>query len=120
MARRYSRPYGPYCQSVGCPYRDPAMIPSLPHDDGVASGVFSSDGKRVATGTDDGKIAICDASTGKTVASMELLGSVWSVSFRPDRKIIAAAPDAGKARTWDDHRVNLWVPLLSITRLLTT
>ncbi|RYP42862.1 hypothetical protein DL768_010175 [Monosporascus sp. mg162] len=94
------------------------------HNDSVDSVVFSPDGNRIATGSDDNTIRIWDAKSGKEVRKLEGHGLgnhtarlikpdkrrhknqsygdwVNSVVFSPDGSRIASGSKAGTVRIWD-------------------
>ncbi|KAG8713905.1 hypothetical protein FRC08_012654 [Ceratobasidium sp. 394] len=71
--------------------------------DEVNSTVFSSDGRRIATGSDDNMVRIWDAETGAAVLE-PLQGHsarVWSVAFSPDCLRIASGSEDVTVRVWD-------------------
>jgi WD40 repeat protein/tRNA A-37 threonylcarbamoyl transferase component Bud32 len=72
------------------------------HTGGVRAAVFSHDGSRVATGSDDGTARVWDAATG---AQLRLLighaSTVMDLDFAPDDARIATASFDGTARIWD-------------------
>jgi dipeptidyl aminopeptidase/acylaminoacyl peptidase len=69
--------------------------------DDLSSAVFSPDGKRIVTASDDKTARVWDAGTGE--AAGEALGghaeSVYSAQFSPDGKRIVTASET--ARLWD-------------------
>ncbi|KIL65494.1 hypothetical protein M378DRAFT_10853 [Amanita muscaria Koide BX008] len=73
------------------------------HTDSVTSIVFSPDGKRIASGSEDKTICIWDAETGLQVGN-PLQGhadKVTSVAFSPDGKRIASGSLDKTIRIWD-------------------
>jgi WD40 repeat protein len=63
---------------------------------------FSTDGKRLASGSSDLKVKIWDAATRKEVLSFkEHDGVVRSVAFSPDGKRLASTGQGGTVRVWD-------------------
>ena len=71
-----------------------------------SNGIFcySPDGKKIASGSDDGSIKIWDAETGKEVHNLSSHSddsSVTSVSFSPDGKKIASGSDDNSIKIWD-------------------
>ena len=82
----------------------PANIHMLDdHSDSVNSVEFSSDGKRVVSGSSDQTIRIWDAQTGSPVLDpLEgHTGWVWSVAFSPDGKRVVSGSDDQTIRIWD-------------------
>jgi hypothetical protein len=71
------------------------------HTRSVFSGVFSPDGQRIATASDDGTARIWDVQTGKTTAVLAgHAGTVWSAGFSPHGQRVVTASDDGTARIW--------------------
>jgi len=79
------------------------------HVRGVSSVAFSPDGRRAATGSDDGSAKVWDAATGQELFTLAgHAGFVLGVAFSPDgRKIVTAAGpwgggrNPGEVRVWD-------------------
>ena len=69
------------------------------HFDDVTAVAWSPDGKRIATGSDDG-VRVWDAVTGEGVLSLEHGSKVRSVAWSPDASRIAAGSGDG-VRVWD-------------------
>lgn len=72
------------------------------HEDWIRNISWSSDGRLVATASDDQMVGIWDAATGEM---QQLLSghSDWvrDVAFSPDNKVLASAGDDGVLRFWD-------------------
>jgi WD40 repeat protein len=62
---------------------------------------FSDDGRRVATGSSDGRVAIWDIRTGRLVTLAWTGGAVHTVRFSPDGRQVLTASDGRFARTFD-------------------
>ena len=62
---------------------------------------FSSDGKTVATASDDKTARLWDASSGQSRATLTHQSSVIAVTFSPDGKTVATASRDKTARLWD-------------------
>jgi eukaryotic-like serine/threonine-protein kinase len=61
------------------------------HTDEVRGVAFSPDGKRLATGADDGTVRIWDAETQKELLSIRTGSAwIWAVEFSPDGRRVAA------------------------------
>jgi WD40 repeat protein len=75
--------------------------PPMPHQGPIRARVFSRDGKKVLTGSDDGTARLWDAATGKQLGPpMQHGGRVTGVTLHPDSKLAATAGDDGLARIW--------------------
>ena len=63
---------------------------------------FSPGGARIASGSDDHKIRLWDAASGRLLRTFEgHSGSVWSVAFSPDGARIASASEDDTIKLWD-------------------
>jgi WD40 repeat protein/class 3 adenylate cyclase len=73
------------------------------HSMTFSSAVFSPDGTRIATGSEDGTAKIWDAVTGKELLAIQGTTEGWvnDVAFSPDGKLLATAGDDKIAHIWD-------------------
>ncbi|KAF7979694.1 hypothetical protein HWV62_41711 [Athelia sp. TMB] len=73
------------------------------HTDWVRSAAFSPDGRRIASGSDDGSIHIWDAETGLLVVGpiKEHASYIYSVAFSPDGHTVASGSSNGIVCFWD-------------------
>src|SRR5262249_12667992 len=62
---------------------------------------FSSDGRRILSGSGDATARLWDASTGAQLALLEAAQPVVSVRFRPDGALAATASLDETVRIWD-------------------
>ncbi len=80
--------------------RQEAMV--ISHLRPVQAVAFGSDGKRMASASDDGVVRIWQVSDGKLLHSLEQHeGSVSAVAFSPDGRYIASGDIFGKILLWD-------------------
>jgi WD40 repeat protein len=72
------------------------------HTDGIWSVEFSSDGRRIVSGSDDNSVRVWDSSTGETLKVLEgHIDIVSSVGFSSDgRRIVSGSLDKS-VRVWD-------------------
>src|SRR5262249_16033168 len=80
---------------------------------GASSVAFSSDGRTLAVGTNDGVNVLYDARTGRKKAELGSAGppSIQDVDFSPDGRLLASARLDGSTVVWD---VKSEVALLSL------
>ncbi len=79
----------------------PKTQASLAHEGIVLSVSWSPDGKRVATGSEDGTARVMETETGKEVARLAHGGRVFSVSWSPDGKRVATGSEDKTARVME-------------------
>jgi WD40 repeat protein/transcriptional regulator with XRE-family HTH domain len=74
----------------------------LHHDDKIWSVVFSPDGKRIGTASQDKTAKVWDAATGRLLLTLSgHTDSVNGIVFSPDGKRIATTSDDHTAKVWD-------------------
>jgi len=72
------------------------------HTDYVKSVTFSSDGKWLASGSDDGTVRLWDTATGKELRSLwSYSKGISGVALSPDGKALAGAAADGAVKVWD-------------------
>ena len=75
---------------------------TLRHTEYVHSVAFSLNGATLASGLEDGKIALWDIATRRNIATLEgYTGPVYSVVFSPDRTMIASGAYNRTITLWD-------------------
>jgi WD40 repeat protein len=78
------------------------LSPPLPHQDGVVSAAFSSDGMRVVTASSDHTARVWDIPSGKPLSpSRPHQDGVMSAVFSPDGTRIITTSDDHAAHIWD-------------------
>lgn len=81
------------------------------HESAVHAVSFSSDGRSLATGSEDGTARLWDAFTGKPGPFLKHRNAVYAVAFSPDGRILATGSRDGLARLWDAVTGKLLVSL---------
>lgn len=88
--------------------RLPGTEYTLHHDDWVNKAVFSPDGRRLLTASDDGTAVLWDVATGDQLLLLPHDGWVFTTAFSPDGRLIAT----GDAQTPEDGvyagNVTIW------------
>ena len=75
---------------------------TLRHTEYVHSVAFSLNGTTLASGLEDGKIALWDITTRRNIATLEgYTGPVYSVAFSPDRRMLASGAYNRTVTLWD-------------------
>jgi WD40 repeat protein/serine/threonine protein kinase len=87
-------------------------LPPMRHKAGILSAVFSPDGKRIASASQDGVIKLWDAWTGQELHSFQPFEDhARIVTFSPDGKLLASGSWDGTLKVWDvrtDEPVKVW------------
>src|SRR5262249_32765031 len=72
------------------------------HEEKVRAVAFSPDGRRLASGSDDGTVNVWYAATGREILRLAGPGGgIQSVAFSPDNRLVAAGTADGPIRLWD-------------------
>jgi WD40 repeat protein len=72
------------------------------HSGWVFSVVFSRDGSKVVSGSNDSTARVWDAASGRQLKKLEgHSGSVYSVALSPDGSKVVSGPDDQTVRVWD-------------------
>jgi WD40 repeat protein len=94
----------------------------IAHNRSAEAVAISPDGKRIASGADDGLVRILDASDGLEIFLLSAPPrAVRALAFSPDGKFVAVGGDDAKLRIWDvsgdrpqrpvrtfDHKMTIW------------
>ncbi len=81
-------------------------IASLPHPDRINLAAFSSDGKHLVTGGQDGITRVWQTNSGREIARLNQDGAVYSGAFSPfgEGKYVVSAGADGVVRLWQASR----------------
>ena len=76
-------------------------ITTLRHDEWVWAVAFSTDGKLLATGDNNGQVNVWNLQNSRTVAQLQAdSNSVYAVQFSPNDRLLAGAGYEGKVKLW--------------------
>ncbi len=79
----------------------PRRVQCLKHESGVNTAAFSSDGRHLATGSQDGTARVWNVTDGQEIRRLKYEGEVLSVAFSPDGKYLATGGEDNTARVSD-------------------
>lgn len=88
-------------------------IVSMQHGDSVPVLAFSSNGKKLASGSFDGTSRVWDVQTGRPLSNFSFEANVGAVAFGKNDEWIVSSSDDGTAKIWDARTGN------EINRLIT-
>ena len=76
-------------------------ITTLRHDEWVLAVAFSTDGKLLATGDNNGQVNVWNLQNSRTVAHLQAdSNAVYAVQFSPNNRILAGAGYEGNVKLW--------------------
>ncbi|KAJ6441365.1 putative AC transposase [Purpureocillium lavendulum] len=85
------------------------------HERSVRAVVFSADGKRLVSGSDDRNICLWDLSTGQAQKMTNFhIGSVCTLAVSSDGNFLVSGSSDGEVRRWELHDSLLLVETLSV------
>ncbi|HLP27064.1 MAG TPA: choice-of-anchor D domain-containing protein [Candidatus Didemnitutus sp.] len=100
---------------ISLDYSEP-LLTLVGHSRSIYGVAFSSDGKRVATGSTDGTAIVWEASTGRILLTIPAIyGGVTSIAFSPDDSRIATTGAYPPSRIFDANTGALIVSLVGHT-----
>jgi len=107
--------YGVILLLVSCTFfsfvsftQEPKLMLPIGHSLGVATAVFSPDGKRMVTSSLDNTVKIWEISSGLLLANLTgHSDTVTCAYYSPDGKKIVTACEDGTAKIWDAYTTNL-------------
>lgn len=93
-------------QLISCRWKVRTPLATFRHEDSLWSAVFSPDGSRILTASNDKTARLWDATSGKLLATLRHESPVYSAVFGPDGTQILTATNES-ARLWDAISGNL-------------
>jgi WD40 repeat protein len=96
--------WGDYSGTVGVTARGRELATATLHTEGVDAVALTADGRRVASGGDDGTVQVWDESSAAPAVMTGSRGSVLAVAFSPDGRLVASGGRDGTVRVWDPSR----------------
>lgn len=97
-----------FCSAFSIYAQQPRLILPIGHTGHITSALFSPDGKKIVTGSDDGTSKLWDVETGALLADWRGHGSDWVTSavFSPDGKKVLTT-GGFLAKVWDVEQGSL-------------